>query len=59
MFKIIMSRHVSQTNAEAYVSIWKEKANEKLAYEYGIERGTEIFGGPPSSVTVIENEPVV
>jgi len=54
LFKI----HIYKLPAST-VTIWKEKATAKGAYEYGIELGTEIFGNPPASVVIEEEKPVV
>lgn len=41
------------------VTVWKEKATAKGAYDYGIELGTEIFGESPAAVSIEEEKPVV
>jgi len=46
-------------NPADYVTIYKEKTTPKLAYEYGVSYGTEIFGVPPNGVAVVEEKPVV
>jgi hypothetical protein len=40
-----------------FVSIWVTKNNPKAAFDYGVEKGTEIFGVAPDSVQVKEDKP--
>ena len=45
-------------NPGTSVTLYKEKANIKAAYEYAISEGVEIFGRTPDGVSVIEPKPV-
>ena len=44
-------------NPNSSITLYKEKANIKAAYEYAKEQGIEIFGKVPDSVSVIEPKP--
>jgi len=46
-----------RVNPSTSVTLYKEKANIKAAYEYAKEQGIEIFGKVPDSVSVIEPKP--
>jgi hypothetical protein len=45
-------------NPNTSVTLYKEKANAKAAYEYAISEGIDIFGKAPDSVSVTEPKPV-
>jgi hypothetical protein len=44
-------------NPSTSVTLYKEKANIKAAYEYAQEQGVEIFGRTPDGISVIEPKP--
>jgi hypothetical protein len=46
-----------RVNPGTSVTLYKEKANAKAAYEYAIAEGIEIFGKAPDGVSVIEPKP--